>query len=526
MQTLQQSLQYNPEELKFGTSGLRGLVTDMTDLECYINTTGFLKFLGKSDNLKQGSTIYLAGDLRDSTPKIMGAVCQAITNAGHKTVNCGLIPTPALAFYAAQHNLPCVMVTGSHIPADRNGIKFYKASGEVLKADEVAIKQTVTEVRNSQYKMPAQESIFNAKGGLLKNVQLPTEDSAAAKAYLKRYTLVFGDSLKGKKVVFYQHSAVGRDMLVELLQDLGAEVVPVGRSDKFVPIDTENVTDADKRYFRQLASEYPDAFAIVSTDGDSDRPFVIDAQGVFYRGDELGAVVATRLKADFAGLPISSSDAVGAYLKQNGIEYRRTKIGSPYVIEAMQTAAEMGKKRIVGWEVNGGFLLGCQLEANEQILAPLATRDAIFPIIVALLAAKDSSVAEVFNKLPKRFTSSGLIDNFATEVSAKIVSKFASDSAESREELGKYFTPELGFGKVKQINTLDGIRIFFENGDIAHLRPSGNAPQLRIYSVANSKERADQIVGQAISEPDGIFRKIEKNFAPIYLTDPARSAKL
>ena len=50
---------------------------------------------------------------------------------------------------------------------------------------------------------------------------------------------------------------------------------------------------------------------------------------------------------------------------------------------------------------------------------------------------------------------------------------------------------------------------FFDNGEIAHLRPSGNAPQLRIYSVADSQERAAEIVALAIAEPNGIFRAIE-----------------
>ena len=46
------------------------------------------------------------------------------------------------------------------------------------------------------------------------------------------------------------------------------------------------------------------------------------------------------------------------------------------------------------------------------------------------------------------------------------------------------------FDAIADINTLDGLRIFFANGDIAHIRPSGNAPQLRIYAVANTEPRS------------------------------------
>ncbi|MGD8373795.1 MAG: phosphomannomutase [Candidatus Woesebacteria bacterium] len=509
MTTLLQSLNYQPTELKFGTSGLRGLVADMTDLECYINAVGFLEFLAKAQGLKSGDNVYLAGDLRQSTPRIMHAMHQAITDSGYTTVNCGFIPTPAVACIAVKNNAPCIMVTGSHIPADRNGIKFYKKDGEVLKVDEGAIKQSVYTAREELYQQKAAK--FDQTGMLQQAAELPEVDNKATELYMQRYISVFADSLIGKKVVFYQHSAVGRDLLVKMLQNLGAEVVTVGRSDEFIPIDSENVTPEDHEYFKQLASENPDAYAIVSTDGDSDRPFVIDEKGAFHRGDELGAIVANWLKADFAALPVSSSDAVDEFLTQKGVKYEHTKIGSPYVILAMQKAAQKGEQRIVGWEVNGGFLLGCELDIEGKKLASLATRDAIFPIIVALLAGKSSSASAAFGNLPKRFASSGLINEFATKVSQKIVAKFNGDTPEVHKELERYFGPDKSFGSVQKIDVLDGIRIFFDNGDIAHLRPSNNAPQLRIYSVANTQERADEIVAMAINEPNGIFRQIEKS---------------
>ncbi len=513
MPTLRETLTYQPSELKFGTSGLRGLVTEMTDLECYINTSGFLKFLVSVDHIQAGGTVYLAGDLRDSTPRITRAVHQAIQDAGYKTMYEGLIPTPAVAFYGIQHKTPSIMVTGSHIPADRNGIKFNKADGEVLKADETGIKAAVAEVRAELYAQDADVAAFDAEGMLKTPVELPEVDNSARDTYLQRHTSVFdGQTFAGKQIVFYQHSAVGRDLLVEMLQKLGAEVVPVGRSDVFVPIDSENVTPKDQAYFKQLSEEYPDAFAIVSTDGDSDRPFVVDENGIFHRGDELGAVVAHWLKADAAAYPVSSSDAVDSYLNNNAVEWAHTRIGSPYVIVAMQEEAAKGKQRVVGWEVNGGFMLGADIEVNGQTLAALPTRDAILPIIIALRAAVDANgpVSSVFAALPQRFTGAGLIDNFPTEISQKIVAQYSADDEQVHQALGQFFTSEHGFGAVEKIDALDGVRIFFDNGEIAHLRPSGNAPQLRIYSVADSQARADEIVALAIGEPEGIFRSIEK----------------
>lgn len=512
MATLQDSLEYTPVELGFGTSGLRGLVTDMTDLECYINTAGFIRFLEATQKLQLGTDIYLAGDLRDSTPRILRAVVAAIRDKGYTPVHFGFIPTPAIAYHALQNDVPSIMVTGSHTPADRNGIKFYKVGGEVLKADEQAIKDAVAVERATIMHVAFRESAFDDQGQLKRSIALPAINNQAEAVYIQRHLNLFSPTLlTGKKVVVYQHSAVGRDMLGEVLQGLGAEVITVGRSDEFVPIDTENVTLDDRIYFALLAKENPGVFAIVSTDGDSDRPFVVDERGVFHRGDELGAVVAKWLAADYAAILVSSNDAVDAYLQDSAIGFVHTKIGSPHIIVAMEEAIAAGKSRVVGWEANGGFLLGTDMEVDGTLLKRLPTRDAFLPILIALAVAQQRSVSvsEIFTELPARFTQAGLIDNYPVETSRAIVQRFSEDTQENRDMLSRYFSTELGFGTIKKLNSLDGVRIFFSNGDIAHLRPSGNAPQMRIYSVADSQERADAIVQLGIAA-DGILEQLKR----------------
>lgn len=501
-------LSYEPVELAFGTSGLRGLIADMTDLECYINVTGFLAYLESAGQLGQGD-IYIAGDLRSSTPRIMQAVAFAIENSGRRAINCGFIPTPALAYYAGLQSSPCIMVTGSHIPDDRNGIKFYKSSGEVLKSDEVEIKNHVASVREKTYENLTEH--FDTNGALRGSAQLPEASAEARQAYIDRYVSVFADAFTGKTVVVYQHSAVGRDMLVEILTSTGAQVIPVGRSEKFIPIDTENVTVADRAYFEQLSQEHPGCFAILSTDGDSDRPFLIDEHGIFHRGDDLGALVAAELDADFAALPISSSDGVDSYLTARNIPYEHTRIGSPYVIEAMQAAETSGKQRTMGWEVNGGFLLGSDITIGGKALTRLPTRDAFFPVLCTLKAAaeKQMAVSAIFDQLPKRYTQAGMIDNFPSDVYGLIKDRFAEDTDETRSTLSKFFTTDRGYGTLLKTNSLDGIRMYFDNGDVAHIRGSGNAPQLRIYSVADSQQRADEIVEASIAD-NGILREIEQ----------------
>jgi len=77
-----------------------------------------------------------------------------------------------------------------------------------------------------------------------------------------------------------------------------------------------------------------------------------------------------------------------------------------------------------------------------------------------------------------------------------------------KQQLAQVFTPVLGFGNIERINYTDGVRIFFDNGDVAHIRPSGNADELRLYAVADSQQRADVIAELAVSEPEGLLRNL------------------
>ena len=548
-----------PTVLRFGTSGLRGLVTDITDLEAYINTRGFLDYLFRVGDAASGDTVCIAGDLRPSTDgddrSIMRVVARAIQDAGLKADNLGKLPTPALTYFGLQMNQPSVMVTGSHIPFDRNGIKFNRRSGEVLKEDEPGILAAVAEVRKQEYETPVGESLFDDEGMFNEGVNpLPPVNERAREAYLERYLEFFPTKgLQGKRIVFFQHSAVGRDLLVDLIRELGAEVHPAGRADEFVAIDTEDITDERLQAMQSLIDEVSDRHgpvdALVSTDGDSDRPLLVgvDSQGKarFFGGDLLGIVVADYLGADCVTVPISANDAVDRHLESRGIQPTTgTRIGSPWVIKAMQEAIAAGKGTVaVGWEGNGGFMTGTVIEKDGKRLEPLPTRDAALPLLSALSATveKDCSLVDLFSRLPPRFSKAGLLDRFPREAAHALIRRFsppegveqvdfegdsttfvysdgqtarASDAeAETqwsiRNELETFFTPSRGFGEIIRTNIIDGLRICFDNGDIAHIRPSGNAPQLRIYAVADTQARADEIAAIGIQEPDGLLRQIE-----------------
>ena len=149
------------KELRFGTSGLRDTVENMTDMECFNNARGFIAYLKTCGEFRKGDTIAIAGDRRPSTYRIKRAVSAATCDMGGIVDDQGQVPSPALAYYAMYNHMASIMVTGSHIPADRNGIKFTKRLGEILKSDEPAILENVKKERMKICSI--EDSIFDKK---------------------------------------------------------------------------------------------------------------------------------------------------------------------------------------------------------------------------------------------------------------------------------------------------------------------------------------------------------------------------
>jgi phosphomannomutase len=210
------------EGVKFGTSGVRGLVVELTDAVCARFARAFIARMREQGAFAGHRQILIGRDLRDSSPRIAAACAAAAVAESIEPVDIGELPTPALAIEAMRRCLPAIMITGSHIPADRNGLKFYRPDGEIDKADEGAILAALAALPEGA---PPAAAATKAE---------------ALPAYLDRYTALRGDlDLAGKRIGVYQHSSVARDALVEVLGALGATVVPLARATGFVPVDTE-----------------------------------------------------------------------------------------------------------------------------------------------------------------------------------------------------------------------------------------------------------------------------------------------
>jgi len=461
----------------FGTSGARGLVSQMTDQVCTAYTLAFLHGLGLA---KTGQKIALGMDLRPSSPDIVRACVAGIRQAGCEVDFCGMLPTPALALYALAQGIPAIMVTGSHIPFDRNGIKFYRAEGEISKADEAAITHTEVELEEKcPSLLPEGESA---------DATVLTVNPAALQQYRQRYIGLFAaDLLSGWRIGVYEHSSAARDCLRDVLSALGADVVGLGRTDTFVPLDTEAVSEEDRRRGLAWAAEHH-LDAIISTDGDGDRPLIADETGNWLRGDIVGLLCAHFLGVDTVVTPVSCNTAIEA----SGLfrQVIRTRIGSPYVIAGMEQMLAAGSPGVVGFEANGGFLVGNDLTVGGQPLAALPTRDAVLPALAVLAMARQQggNVSALLAGLPKRYTASDRLQDFPVADSRALLDRLQSDGTAYQSLWGN----ELGALAYQDLT--DGLRLTFDNGEIVHLRPSGNAPELRCYAEADTMERARTLV--------------------------------
>lgn len=309
---------------------------------------------------------------------------------------------------------------------------------------------------------------------------------SAVERYHRRYSDAFlPEVLKGMRVAVYQQSSVARDLLTALLASFGANVVSIGRSDTFVPIDTEAHRPEDVAFISGVMAS-GDFDALVTTDGDADRPLVADGAGRIVRGDVLGLITARFLGVDTVVVPVTA----GSALERSGGFSRvvRTKVGSPFVITGMDQAKAAGAATVAGFEANGGFLLGSDVHIGGKLLPTLPTRDAMLPILATLAAtrAAGTSLADLVASLDVGEMASDRLPNTPPEQSGAFLGRLGDESFRAQ-----FLRP---IGSPREVDQQDGIRIGLDRGRTIHFRASGNAPELRCYAEAKSAQEPQDLV--------------------------------
>lgn len=462
--------------IKFGTSGLRGLSVDLVGFPSARYTMAFCRHLLQAGHAKLGDPILIGEDFRASSPDIASICVKAVREAGFEPVSCGTLPTPALAYHGQIRQAASLMITGSHIPEDRNGIKFYLPNGEIAKQDEQAICEiadTITEIK------------------LDNDSSATRETEAANNHFFDRLKSILPDgALAGMRIGVYQHSTVARDIMVDILAHYGAEAVPLGRSDQFIPVDTEAVSPETLSLLRNWAEE-GGYHGFVSADGDGDRPLVADENGVPLRGDLLGLMTARFLNANVVVTPVTSNSGIE---KNGDFSVTRTQVGSPYVIAGMEEALKSGEDLIVGFEANGGFLTATRFSPTGEAMSALPTRDCFLPTLAALyLAKKENKPLSAFaSDYQMPVADADRIKDYAQTRSSALMKQLRASDGNIADFLAS-------IGTVKSKSDIDGLRITLQDDRVIHFRPSGNAPEMRCYVEAANEKDAKALLKQGLA---------------------------
>ncbi|MEM9585561.1 MAG: phosphomannomutase, partial [Pseudomonadota bacterium] len=270
------------------------------------------------------------------------------------------------------------------------------------------------------------------------------------------------------------------------LTDLGAEVIELGRSETFIPVDTEAVAPEVRVRITDWVKTHG-LHALVSTDGDSDRPLLADETGRVIPGDILGQITAETLGAETIATPISSNSGV---TMKGFKDVQLTQIGSPYVIAAMENA----QGRVVGYEANGGFLLGFPAQGPAGPLAPLITRDCTLPLLTVLYASREGGVAARVAQEPPIVTVADRLQDVDQNKSRVLLETWQNNPTARAAFLASLGKQEL------RMDLTDGLRMNLTDGDVIHVRPSGNAPELRLYIETKAPASAEKLLTQALAQ--------------------------
>ena len=139
-------------------------------------------------------------------------------------------------------------------------------------------------------------------------------------------------------------------------------------------------------------------------------------------------------------------------------------------------------------------MIGTDLPLGGRSLPRLPTRDAMIVHlgILCRAASEKKKVSELLAELPARFTASDRLQDFPTETSQSRLAELERGGPAAIE------SAFASFGAVRHVGTLDGLRVTFANGNIVHLRASGNAPELRCYTEAATDQGARALNAEAM----------------------------
>jgi len=328
---------------RFGTDGIRGVAG--ADLSPELALA-----LGRAAaRLVPGSPFLLGRDTRRSGTMLQAALAAGIAAEGVDVLDAGVIPTPGLAWLAADRGVPAAMVSASHNPFEDNGIKLLGAGGTKLPTElEVAIQDMLDRLTSpapdhGPVGFPGVDdsgtaSAFKPVGAALGSFGL---DTSALEAYADHLVeTVASGARPGFEVVIDCANGAASVVAPAVLERLG-----IRHKVLFAEPDGVNINAACGSTHLQPLQEAVVAYRAglgVALDGDADRVLAVDQNGEVVDGDQLLAMFAFDLleRGELAGgsivVTVMSNLGLRHALAARGIGVVETPVGDRHVTDAIE----------------------------------------------------------------------------------------------------------------------------------------------------------------------------------------------
>ncbi len=367
------------ERRLFGTDGIRGVANQdpMTaEVALRLGQAVAQRFRHPS----RPGRIVIGKDTRLSGYMLESALQAGIVAAGADVLLVGPLPTPGIAFITSSMRADAgVVISASHNPYQDNGIKIFAADGFKLPDEvEADLERRMSDIAAGAGGGRAEPDAIG------KAVRI--EDAQGRYVQFLKHAFPKERTLDGLKIVVDCANGAAYHVAPQVFEELGAEVFPLG-----VKPDGRNINDGcGALHPENLAAEVRrvGAHIGVALDGDADRLILVDETGKVVDGDQVMAILGTRLLAKDA---LPGRTVVATVMSNLGLERARvarggrrlrTAVGDRYVVEAMR---------------EGGFLLGGEQSGHIVFLDHATTGDGMVAAlrILAVMADEDRPLSEL-----------------------------------------------------------------------------------------------------------------------------------
>ena len=445
-----------PKRSLFGTSGIRGPAdTLFTDQFSFDIGKTFISFLKKSGNL---GPIAVGMDPRTSSPRIKRALLKGLGTGGVPLFDEGVTPIPSMNWLIKSTPVVAgIMITGSHIAPELNGVKFYAHEEEISTADQDMIEATY-------FKLKEKEKISDGTP----TVKL---ESRAKELYAEMLANIIKKPLPKWKVALDCANGSQSVVMPKLLKRLGLEVVKVNCDPQkdFIARDTDTDDKAEIDMLKSTVIKEKCDFGI-AFDGDGDRVIFIDELGQFVLGEYSCSLVAKNIPGDTIITTISASQVVDTL----GKKVIRTKVGSPYIVGKMKE-----HEVEFGFEPNGGAVSGEIMYTRDGGTMTMK--------IFNLFSKFKGTFSEMVGKLPKYYMARTKVD-YRWELQEMIL-----------DEAKKIF-------KGVKTEEIDGLKIWIDESSWILFRSSQNAPEFRVFAESKDKKTTKILLTKGVDFVNKIIK--------------------